>query len=86
MLYCKRCGKQESETQIDSHHIIPKSCGGRDSDRVYLCVKCHNILHNILPSILWKHISDKSRAINAIKKFTFYYVKKSEVKKNETIR
>lgn len=45
MNYCVNCGNEA----IEQHHIIPLALGGNDiaSNKVYLCSKCHAIIHNM---------------------------------------
>lgn len=68
---CMKCGLKE-EKQLHLHHIIPKCIGGTDKDeRIYLCEKHHNILHNFLLKILWKNRNkDANEIYSAIKDFT----------------
>jgi len=58
MIKCKRCEYVgPSESEIELHHKVPKCIGGTDSDgRVYLCKKCHDIWHNMIPKFLWKFV------------------------------
>ena len=44
MKICSRCGSYKN---IESHHIIFKSKGGKDdkSNRVDLCRECHDFIH-----------------------------------------
>jgi len=56
---CKKCGFDGNQEDIHLHHIIPKAIGGTDRDgRIYLCKKCHDILHNMLPGFLWRFVGD----------------------------
>ena len=77
MIKCKKCGYSgESESEIELHHILPKFMGGEDKDgRVYLCKKHHGILHNTIPSIIWKFVKDKEKCKEEIKYFTFRFLK-----------
>lgn len=63
MIVCARCGFSDgNESHIDFHHKVPKSIGGTDLDgRVYLCKKCHDIWHNMLPKFIWKWVPDDKK-------------------------
>ena len=42
--YCINCGKEA--TQL--HHVVPRELGGNDTTNcVWLCDKCHGLIHNI---------------------------------------
>lgn len=79
MIKCNKCGKIETlESKCNLHHLVPKFMGGTDKEgRVYLCEKCHNILHNILPSIIWKFVVDKAGCIKAVKSFSLKYMEEN---------
>jgi len=75
MLKCRKCGfqaaTQQEESDIHYHHIIPKCIGGTDADgRIALCKKCHDILHNILPKIMWEFVSDKEECKKVLESYT----------------
>jgi len=81
MLRCRHCGFQATneveEGSIQIHHIIPKSIGGTDVDgRLALCKKCHNILHNMLPTLMWEFVIDKESCKKEIDDFTLNIYKK----------
>lgn len=42
---CINCGATEN---LELHHVVPLALGGNDieSNKVYLCVKCHCLIHN----------------------------------------
>lgn len=44
---CANCGKEESETILDVHHIVPRGRGGSHlmSNQVVLCRRCHDAAH-----------------------------------------
>ena len=44
---CKICKKESA--YLESHHIIPKSRGGNDSDSnlIKICSKCHGLAHDV---------------------------------------
>jgi len=80
IIHCKRCGKIETEdNKCQLHHLIPKFVGGTDKDgRRYLCTKCHSILHNIIPKLIWKSIpeEEKQKVRNKIKSFSLWWIEK----------
>lgn len=42
--YCINCGQEA--TQL--HHVVPRELGGNDTTNcVWLCDKCHGLIHNI---------------------------------------
>jgi len=71
---CQFYSKEFNEEDIQEHHIHPRFMNNKNGDgkKVYLCEKCHNILHLIIPSLIWIFIKeeDKPKIINLIKKFT----------------
>ena len=72
---CDRCKKDFCEHNIQEHHIHPKFMDNPKGDgkKFYLCEKCHNILHLIIPSIIWKYVvlkREKERCINEVLGFT----------------
>lgn len=72
---CKKCGYDEDPSKIHLHHLVPKVCGGTDKDgRVYLCKKCHDILHLIIIKWVWKFIPDQEKEV-----VKFFIKKRSEV-------
>jgi NAD-dependent SIR2 family protein deacetylase len=51
-LKCEKCG--ESTKKLQLHHLIPRSLGGTDMDgRIWLCEKCHSIIHLMMPKIIF---------------------------------
>lgn len=71
-MLCQKCKKDFEERKIHEHHIHPRFMSNPKGDgkKVYLCEKCHNILHNIIPSILYKYIPNKELCIRNIINFT----------------
>ena len=73
------CCRKSGETKnLELHHIVPKYMGGKDIDgRVYLSKKQHDILHNIIPSIIWKYVPEerKEDCRNTVKRFTLRWLK-----------
>ena len=39
-----KCFECNSKNNIEHHHVIPKSLGGKKT--IPLCIKCHGIVHN----------------------------------------
>jgi len=44
---CMNCGKNDEQTKLDVHHIVPRGQGGSDriSNLVLLCRQCHDAAH-----------------------------------------
>ena len=62
MISCKRCEYSPKESKIQLHHKIPKCIGGTDKDgRVYLCQKCHDIWHYMLPKFIFKFVPEEKK-------------------------
>lgn len=55
---CRLCGRQDVE--ITSHHLVPKSQGGEDTDdnKAYLCVSCHRKVHATFSNYELEHKYD----------------------------
>jgi len=86
MISCIKCGFQHpQEKDMNLHHLVPKFMGGTDKDgRIWLCKKCHDILHNIIPKIIFNNIPEhrKQRVRDSVKSFTLRQIK--EKKENDT--
>ena len=42
--YCINCGQEATQ----QHHVVPKALGGNDTTNiVWLCDKCHGLIHGI---------------------------------------
>ena len=71
VISCRRCGYTgASKSEIELHHIIPKSLGGTDRDgRTYLCKKCHSIWYNMIPMFILRFVTgvDKQECLNQLK-------------------
>lgn len=80
MICCRKCGYVgKNETGLHLHHLIPKSIGGTDLDgRVYLCHKCHNILHNMIPKFVFNHVPENFRdfCMRDIKRKSEWFINK----------
>jgi len=77
---CDKCLKDFPEREIHEHHIHPRFMDNKNGlgMKINLCEKCHNILHQIIPSIIWKYILDdwKQICIDDVTNFTFKYINK----------
>lgn len=64
---CNNCGEKEvgsGKSNLERHHIFPKSIGGKDEDgTILLCKSCHYLAHIKLPKILWLYIPEKNKEI-----------------------
>jgi len=60
---CSRCNDDFPEHQIDCHHEHPKFMDNTKGigSQINLCKKCHNRIHLIIPSIIWKYINDDKK-------------------------
>ena len=63
MIQCRKCGfVPENESMTELHHKVPRSIGGIDEDgRVYLCKKCHDIWHNMVPKFIFKFVPEDKK-------------------------
>jgi len=71
---CYHCKKDFEECDIQEHHIHPRFMDNKKGDgmKIPLCEKCHNILHLIIPGILWGFLNEQQQqsAIFLIKIYT----------------
>lgn len=57
MVYCRKCGKDETETKMQEHHLFPKAHAIMNNinpdveGRVALCQQCHKRLHLLLGQV-----------------------------------
>jgi len=74
-MICRHCNKDFEEKEIDEHHIHPRFMDNKDGKgmKLYLCKKCHHILHLTIPKVMWKYVDDKNSCINAVISFTLKY-------------
>ncbi len=74
------CYKKECDSHdIELHHIVPKFMDGKDTDgRKYLCKKHHNILGSLIPSIIFKFLSEelKEKCRIKVKEYTLWWLKR----------
>ena len=76
---CTRCGYDAIQSDLHLHHLVPSTLGGTDlHGRRWLCKKCHNILHNMLISQVWKFVPDdkKEDARQSLKRFSLWWIGK----------
>ena len=78
-MICDKCKKEFLEEEIHEHHLHPKFMNNKEGKgrKVQLCPKCHNILHLIIPSIIWKYVKEKEKCILSLMVFTKNWVKKN---------
>ena len=74
---CEKCKLDFEERQIHEHHIHPRFMDNKKGlgMKIYLCEKCHNILHLLIPTILYRHILLKETCVNDVINFTENWVK-----------
>jgi len=76
---CQKCKKDFPEREIQEHHIHPRFMDNKKGlgMKVQLCEKCHNILHSIIPSIIWRYVLEdwKNICIDDVISFTKKYIK-----------
>jgi hypothetical protein len=71
---CDKCKKDFEEKNIHEHHIHPRFMDNLkgNGSKIYLCGRCHNILHLLIPTIIWRYIpkESKEQCIKDVLKFT----------------
>jgi len=71
---CQFCDNGFNEDDIHEHHKHPRFMNNKkgNGQKVYLCKKCHDILHLTIPVILWKFIlkDKKEEVIKAVINYT----------------
>lgn len=75
---CSKCGYDEKQELLELHHLVPITLGGDDSHgRRWLCKKCHNILHNMLITCIWKDVPEENKEYSRqrIKAFSLWWIK-----------
>lgn len=57
-MICSKCKDDFQEKQINEHHAHPRFMDNKKGDgkKKNLCDKCHNIIHLIIPAIIWRFI------------------------------
>jgi len=71
---CQKCKEEFLEKQIDEHHKHPKFMDNPKGHgmKIPLCKGCHDFLHKIMLSWLWKFVPEdkKQECINYVKRRT----------------
>jgi len=69
---CDKCKKDFLDKDLDEHHIHPRFMDNKKGDgmKIYLCKKCHYIIHGFIATIIWKYVpmNLKQKAIKEVKK------------------
>jgi len=57
---CQHCKKEFEEREIEVHHLHPKFMDNKKGNgmKINLCKKCHNVLHLIIPKIIWDALGE----------------------------
>jgi len=67
---CSKCKIDYQENETHEHHTHPKFMSNKDGTgmKVYLCKKCHDILHFTLPKLYWDILTEgqKTEAIRRV--------------------
>ena len=65
---CQKCLNDFNENEIEAHHLHPRFIGNSNGlgKKLYLCKKCHMILHLMISSWMLKHIDDVGSAVKDI--------------------
>ena len=74
---CSKCGYSEIQSNLQLHHLVPRTIGGEDiHGRMWLCKKHHDILHNMLITEIWKYVpeQDREKARQGIKSFSLWWI------------
>jgi len=73
------CDKCNEYCEIDEHHLHPKFMDNPKGSgmKVWLCRKCHNILHLTIPKIIFDILTEeqKKEAITKVIKYSKNYAK-----------
>lgn len=74
---CQHCKKDFEECEIQEHHIHPRFMDNKKGNgmKIYLCKKCHTILHLKIPALYWNILTEeqKKKVIDIIIKATKKY-------------
>lgn len=80
MIQCSKCKVEQisnfpPQSYFELHHIIPKSIGGTDKEgRIYLCQKCHDVIHHTLNKVIFSYVENKDKCKEGIKHFTTKWI------------
>ena len=76
-MICGKCKKDFEEKDIHLHHIHPRFMDNKIGNgmKINLCEKCHNKLHLIIPTIIWRILTQEQRQliISNVKSFSLKY-------------
>jgi DNA-directed RNA polymerase subunit RPC12/RpoP len=79
---CSHCSKEFEEKVIHEHHTHPRFMDNKKGvgKKIYLCEKCHNILHLKIPSIYWNLLSEeqKNKAIKLVVAYSMKWGEKDD--------
>jgi len=71
---CYFCKELFNEKLLREHHIHPRFMDNQKGDglKIYICDKCHNILHLTIPKLIWNKLDEAQRkeCIQEVIKFT----------------
>lgn len=72
---CDHCKKDFEEKDIHEHHIHPRFMDNKkgNGSKLQLCKKCHDILHLIIPTIIWKFVNNKYKCLKEVIEYTKKY-------------
>lgn len=76
-MYCDRCKTKKFD--IQEPHILMSFMRDnqniKEGKRIWLCKKCHDIIHKCLTKIVWEYVDKKEDCKNAVKEFTEEWIK-----------
>lgn len=55
---------------VNSHHVVPKSKGGRDT--IEICIPCHNTIHDIFTNNELRDVYNTPEALKGNERFQKY--------------
>lgn len=75
MMICDKCRIDFEEKDIQEHHLHPRFMDNKKGvgSRIQLCTKCHNILHLIIPKIIWQFVIDKDKCLEKVIEYSKKY-------------
>lgn len=79
---CQHCNIDFEEDDIHEHHIHPRFMNNKKGEgmKIHLCKKCHDILHFIIPKLMWDVIPNiyKPALIEKIKYYSLQWGNQKE--------
>lgn len=84
--YCWRCQKMYNTNELEGHHILPRSSGGKNNKAniAMLCHNCHSELHQAINSGNWKKYNKVMRKVKynstVLKKLWFEFTEEHSIK------